>query len=67
MSEAEFTDPASRGIAYNEHPEAAMTPSEPLLLTRDDESHAQLRDFALASPGYAEGVRAFLERRPRPF
>jgi enoyl-CoA hydratase/carnithine racemase len=35
--------------------------------THDDESHAQLRASALASPDYAEGVRAFLERRPPAF
>lgn len=35
--------------------------------THDDESHAQLRGSALASPDYAEGVRAFLERRPPVF
>jgi enoyl-CoA hydratase/carnithine racemase len=35
--------------------------------THDDESHAQLRESALASPDYAEGVRAFLERRPPVF
>jgi enoyl-CoA hydratase/carnithine racemase len=33
----------------------------------DDESHAALRVAALASPDYAEGVRAFLERRPPNF
>lgn len=33
----------------------------------DDESHAALRAAALASPDYAEGVRAFLERRPPNF
>lgn len=36
-------------------------------VTRDDESHASLRESALASPDYAEGVRAFLERRPPVF
>ncbi len=36
-------------------------------VTHDDESHAQLRESALASPDYAEGVRAFLERRPPNF
>jgi enoyl-CoA hydratase/carnithine racemase len=35
--------------------------------THDDDSHAQLRAAALASPDYAEGVRAFLERRPPTF
>lgn len=33
----------------------------------DDESHAALRAAALASPDYAEGVRAFLERRSPDF
>ena len=36
-------------------------------VTHDDESHAQLRESALDSPDYAEGVRAFLERRPPVF
>jgi enoyl-CoA hydratase/carnithine racemase len=36
-------------------------------VTRDDEVHAELRAAALASPDYAEGVRAFLERRPPAF
>ena len=36
-------------------------------ITHDDESHAQLRESALNSPDYAEGVRAFLERRPPVF
>ena len=35
--------------------------------THDDESHALLRAAALDSPDYAEGVRAFLERRPPVF
>jgi enoyl-CoA hydratase/carnithine racemase len=35
--------------------------------TADDEAQAALRDAALASPDYAEGVRAFLERRPPKF
>jgi enoyl-CoA hydratase/carnithine racemase len=35
--------------------------------THDDESHAALRESALDSPDYAEGVRAFLERRPPVF
>ena len=33
----------------------------------DDAAHAALREAALASPDYAEGVRAFLERRPPNF
>jgi enoyl-CoA hydratase/carnithine racemase len=33
----------------------------------DDDAQAALRDAALASPDYAEGVRAFLERRPPKF
>jgi enoyl-CoA hydratase/carnithine racemase len=33
----------------------------------DDNTHAALREAALASPDYAEGVRAFLERRPPNF
>ena len=36
-------------------------------VTHDDESHARLRASALDSPDYAEGVRAFLERRPPAF
>jgi enoyl-CoA hydratase/carnithine racemase len=36
-------------------------------VTRDDEAHAELQAAALASPDYAEGVRAFLERRPPAF
>jgi enoyl-CoA hydratase/carnithine racemase len=36
-------------------------------VTHDDEPHARLRAAALASPDYAEGVRAFLERRPPRF
>ncbi len=36
-------------------------------VTHDDEPHAELRDLALASPDYAEGIRAFLERRPPLF
>jgi enoyl-CoA hydratase/carnithine racemase len=35
--------------------------------THDDESHALLRESALDSPDYAEGVRAFLEHRPPVF
>ena len=35
--------------------------------TDDDDVQAALRDAALASPDYAEGVRAFLERRPPKF
>jgi enoyl-CoA hydratase/carnithine racemase len=35
--------------------------------THDDEPHARLRESALDSPDYAEGVRAFLERRPPVF
>lgn len=35
--------------------------------THDDESHTLLRESALASPDYAEGVRAFLEHRPPVF
>jgi enoyl-CoA hydratase/carnithine racemase len=35
--------------------------------TADDDGQAALRDAALASPDYAEGVRAFLERRPPKF
>jgi len=34
---------------------------------RDDAAHAALRAAALDSPDYAEGVRAFLERRPPVF
>jgi enoyl-CoA hydratase/carnithine racemase len=34
---------------------------------RDDAAHAALRAAALGSPDYAEGVRAFLERRPPVF
>jgi enoyl-CoA hydratase/carnithine racemase len=33
----------------------------------DDAAHAELRAAALDSPDYAEGVRAFLERRPPVF
>jgi enoyl-CoA hydratase/carnithine racemase len=36
-------------------------------VTADDDAQAALRDAALASPDYAEGVRAFLERRPPKF
>jgi enoyl-CoA hydratase/carnithine racemase len=36
-------------------------------VTHDDDAHARLRDSALASSDYAEGVRAFLERRPPSF
>ena len=36
-------------------------------VTADDDAHAALREAALASPDYAEGVRAFLERRPPKF
>jgi enoyl-CoA hydratase/carnithine racemase len=35
--------------------------------TADDDAHAALREAALASPDYSEGVRAFLERRPPKF
>ncbi|MBO0819724.1 MAG: enoyl-CoA hydratase/isomerase family protein [Nocardiopsaceae bacterium] len=35
--------------------------------TRDDAEHAALRAAGLAAPDYAEGVRAFLERRPPVF
>jgi enoyl-CoA hydratase/carnithine racemase len=35
--------------------------------TADDATHASLREAALASPDYAEGVSAFLERRPPKF
>ena len=36
-------------------------------VTHDDEQHAALVAAALDSPDYAEGVRAFLERRPPAF
>lgn len=36
-------------------------------VARDDAAHAALRAAALATPDYAEGVRAFLERRPPAF
>jgi enoyl-CoA hydratase/carnithine racemase len=36
-------------------------------VSADDESHAALRAAALASGDFAEGVRAFLERRPPRF
>ena len=36
-------------------------------VSADDESHAALRAAALASPDYAEGVSAFLERRSPRF
>jgi enoyl-CoA hydratase/carnithine racemase len=36
-------------------------------VSTDDETHAALREAALASPDYAEGVRAFLERRSPRF
>ena len=36
-------------------------------VSADDESHAALRAAALTSGDYAEGVRAFLERRPPDF
>jgi len=49
-------------------------PPPPLLLDRDGpasvltiKSHAALRAAALASGDFAEGVRAFLERRPPRF
>jgi enoyl-CoA hydratase/carnithine racemase len=35
--------------------------------TADDDAQAALRDASLASADYAEGVRAFLERRPPKF
>lgn len=35
--------------------------------THDDEPHARLRAAALTSPDYAEGVRAFVERRAPRF
>ena len=35
--------------------------------TADDDAQAALRDAALASPDYAEGVGAFLEHRPPKF
>ena len=35
--------------------------------TADDDAQDALRDAALGSPDYAEGVRAFLERRPPKF
>ena len=35
--------------------------------TAADDAYAALREAALASPDYAEGVRAFLERRPPKF
>lgn len=36
-------------------------------VTHDDAAHAELRAAAFASPDYAEGVRAFLDRRPPVF
>jgi enoyl-CoA hydratase/carnithine racemase len=36
-------------------------------VTNDDDEHATLRAAATSSPDYAEGVRAFLERRPPKF
>jgi enoyl-CoA hydratase/carnithine racemase len=36
-------------------------------VSHDDAEHAALRDAALAGPDYAEGVRAFLERRSPRF
>jgi enoyl-CoA hydratase/carnithine racemase len=36
-------------------------------VTTDDEAHAELRASSLAAPDYAEGIRAFLERRPPVF
>lgn len=35
--------------------------------TADDAAHAALREAALDSPDYAEGIRAFLDRRPPRF
>lgn len=36
-------------------------------VTHEDAAHRALRGAALADPGYAEGARAFLERRPPRF
>ena len=49
--------------ARSSRPSPASSTAPP----HDDDAHAALRDAALASPDYAEGVRAFLERRPPKF